>query len=133
MPSTVTVNMLFAITITGGGTAIATPDTCKTPCPPDGSPKPIPYPNVANAIMANSTSKKVKCDKVPIMLSDSEIPTTSGDEAGVTGGVASGKIKGKAKFMLYSFDVKIEGKNVPRSFDTLLHNENNTPPAPMLG
>ena len=41
--------------------------------------------------------------------------TTRGDEAGSAGGgVASGKIKGEAEFMLYSFDVKLEGKNACR-------------------
>ena len=48
------------------------------------------------------------------------------------GGVASSKIKGKAEFVNYSFDVKFEGKNVPRAFDLMLHNDKNTPPFPVL-
>ena len=58
---------------------------------------------------------------------------STGDEAGSAGGgVASNKIKGKAEFVNYSFDVKIEGKNVPRALDLMLHNDKNTPPFPLL-
>jgi len=28
--------------------------------------------------------------------------------------------------------VKVEGKNVPRAFDLMLHNNKNTPPVPVL-
>ena len=35
---------------------------------------------------------------------------STGDEAGSAGGVVSSKIKGKAEFVLFSFDVKFEGK-----------------------
>ena len=34
--------------------------------------------------------------------------------------------------MNFSFDVQFEGKNVPRSFDLMLHNDKNTPPFPVL-
>ena len=58
---------------------------------------------------------------------------STGDEAGSAGGgVASNKIKGKAEFVNYSFDVKFEGKSVPRAFDLMLHNDKNTPPFPVL-
>ena len=58
---------------------------------------------------------------------------SSGDEAGSAGGgVASGTVKGKAEFILYSFDVKVEGKNVARALDNMLHNNKNTPPSPVL-
>jgi len=57
---------------------------------------------------------------------------SSGDEAGALLGVASNKIKGKAEFVNFSFDVKFEGKNVPRAFDLMLHNDKNTPPFPVM-
>ena len=41
-------------------------------------------------------------------------------------------IQGKAEFVNFSFDVQFEGKNVPRSFDLMLHNSKNTPPFPVL-
>jgi hypothetical protein len=46
--------------------------------------------------------------------------------------VASNKIKGKAEFVNFSFDVKFEGKNVPRAMDLMLHNDKNTPPFPVI-
>ena len=51
--------------------------------------------------------------------------TSTGDEAGSAGGVVSSKTKGKAEFILYSFDVKIEGKNACRMGDTMTHNDKN--------
>jgi hypothetical protein len=58
---------------------------------------------------------------------------SSGDEAGSAGGgVVSNKIKGKAEFVNYSFDVKVEGKGVARAMDLMLHNDKNTPPFPLL-
>ena len=78
-------------------------------------------------------SKKVKCDGESICLKDSNFSTSVGDEAGTAGGgVASNKTKGKAEFINYSFDVKVEGKNVARAFDLMLHNDKNTPPTPVM-
>lgn len=58
---------------------------------------------------------------------------STGDEGGVAGGgVVSNKIKGKAEFVNFSFDVKFEGKNVARALDPMLHNDKNTPPFPVL-
>jgi hypothetical protein len=100
-----------------------TPDVCKTPAAP--SPVPIPYPNIAQDSSAADGSKKVKYDKNPIMLKTSNFSTSSGDEAGnAGGGVVSSKFKGKAKFVSYSFDVKVEGKNVCRHLDMTLMNGN---------
>jgi len=59
------------------------------------------------------------------MLKGSTYKMSTGDEAGSAGGVASGKIKGTCEFMLYSFDIKIEGKNVCRMGDMLTHNDKN--------
>jgi hypothetical protein len=57
---------------------------------------------------------------------------STGDEAGSLLGVASNKIKGKAEFVNYSFDVKFEGKGVARALDLMLHNDKNTPPFPVV-
>jgi len=37
----------------------------------------------------------------------------------------SGVFKGECEFMLYSFDVKFEGKNVCRLGDPMFHNKKN--------
>jgi hypothetical protein len=100
-----------------------TPDVCKTPAAP--SPVPIPYPNIAQDSSTADGSKTVKYDGNPIMLKTSNFSTSSGDEAGnAGGGIASSKFKGKAKFVSYSFDVKVEGKNVCRHLDMTLMNGN---------
>lgn len=132
MGVTVGVNNLSVVHKGSGGVTIAFPDVCKTPAPP-APPIPIPYPNIAQSSDTAKGSKKVKCDGNPICLKDSNFKMSTGDEAGSAGGgVASNKTKGKAEFILYSFDVKVEGKNVPRAFDLMLHNDKNTPPFPVL-
>lgn len=131
MPVTVGANSLSVIHKSSNGVTIAFPDVCKTPTP--AGPIPIPYPNIAQSSDTAKGSKKVKCDGNPICLKDSNFRMSTGDEAGnAGGGVASNKFKGKAEFVNYSFDVKVEGKNVARAFDLMLHNDKNTPPFPVL-
>lgn len=131
MPVTVGVNNLSVVHAGSNGQTIAFPDVCKTPSP--GGPIPIPYPNIAMSSDTADGAKNVKCDGNPVCVKDSNFKMSTGDEAGSAGGgVASNKIKGKAEFVNYSFDVKIEGKNVPRAFDLMLHNQKNTPPFPVL-
>jgi hypothetical protein len=130
MPATVGVNFMSVVHASSSGTTIAFPDVCKTPTP--AGPIPIPYPNVAMSSDTDKGTKKVKCDGNPTCVEDSNFKMSTGDEAGSAGGVVSGKIKGKAEFLLHSFDVKFEGKGVCRSFDIMLHNDKNTPPFPVL-
>lgn len=130
MGVTVGVNNLSVVHKGSSGVTIAFPDLCKTPTP--AGPIPIPYPNIAQASDADKTAKKVKCDGEAVCIADSNFKTSTGDEAGSAMGVASSKTKGKAEFVNYSFDVKIEGKGVPRAFDLMLHNDKNTPPVPVL-
>lgn len=131
MPVTVGVNSLSVVHAASMGVATAFPDTCQTPSP--AGPVPIPYPNVAMSSDTASGSTQVKCDGNPICLSSSNFAMSTGDEAGSAGGgVASGMVKGKAEFILYSFDVKVEGKNVCRALDNMLNNNKNTPPTPLV-
>jgi hypothetical protein len=131
MPVTVGVNNLSVVHQSSNGTTIAFPDVCKTPTP--GGPIPIPYPNIAQSSDTADGSTSVKMDGNPICLKDSNFRMSTGDEAGSAGGgVVSNKIKGKAEFVNFSFDVMVEGKNVARAFDLMLHNDKNTPPFPLL-
>jgi hypothetical protein len=131
MPTSVGVNKLSIVNADTNGKTIAFPDVCKTPSP--GGPIPIPYPNIAMSSDTAKGTKKVKVEGKPVCVKDSNFSTSTGDEAGTAGGgVASNKTKGKAEFVNFSFDVKFEGKNVPRSFDLMLHNDKNTPPFPVL-
>ncbi len=100
------------------------PDVCKTPSP--GGPVPIPYPNIGMSKDTSSGPTKVKTDGQMPMVKGAKYMMTTGDEAGSAGGgVASSKIKGEAEFMMYSFDVKFEGKNACRLGDPLFHNAKN--------
>ena len=128
MPVTVSVNKLSVVHAGSSGVTIAFPDVCKTPAPP----VPVPYPNIAKSGDTASGAGSVKCDGNPVCVKDSNFALSSGDEAGALLGVASNKIKGKAEFVNFSFDVQIEGKNVPRALDMMLHNDKNTPPAPLI-
>lgn len=131
MPVTVGVNNLSVVHQGSGGVTIAFPDVCKTPSP--AGPIPIPYPNIAQSTDTAQGSKKVKCDGNPVCLENSNFSMSTGDEAGSAGGgVVSNKIKGKAEFVNFSFDVKFEGKGVARALDLMLHNDKNTPPFPLL-
>jgi len=131
MPATVGVNKLTVVHASSNGITTAFPDVCKTPSP--AGPIPIPYPNIA---MSSDTSKgttTVKCDGNPVCVQDSNFMISTGDEAGCAGGgVVSNKIKGKAEFVNFSFDVKFNGKSVARALDLMLHNDKNTPPFPVL-
>jgi hypothetical protein len=133
MPATVNVNNRTVVHKGSNGVATAPgTDVCNTPTP--AGPVPTPYPNIAMSTNAASGAKKVKMDGNPVMLSSSNFSTSTGDEAGNSpGGVVSAKFKGKAEFVAYSFDVKIEGKGVPRLGDMMVQNKGaspNTPPMP---
>ncbi len=132
MPTSVGVNKLSIVNADTNGVTIAFPDVCKTPAPPAPF-VPIPYPNIAKSSDTAQGTKKVKVEGKPVCVKDSNFSMSTGDEAGSAGGgMVSSKIKGKAEFVNFSFDVQFEGKNVPRSFDLMLHNDKNTPPFPVL-
>jgi hypothetical protein len=113
MPTQVHVNNRTVVHSGTSGITSAFPDVCKTPTP--GGPVPIPYPNISQSSDTSKGSQKVECDGQPVMLKDSEFAMSSGDEAGSAGNVATNKIKGPSTFIMYSFDVQFEGKNVPAS------------------
>lgn len=123
MGSTVFVNGMGLSHEKSGGMSPVFPDVCKTPSP--AGPVPIPYPNIGRSSDTADGSKSVKIQGSSTMLKGSNYKTSTGDEAGSAGGVASGKTKGKCEFTLYSFDVKIEGKNVCRMGDMMTHNDKN--------
>ena len=90
------------------GQCFAIPDVCKTPTP--GGPVPIPYPNIGMVPRATKVSKKVKIVGMDVVIENSEIPMSQGDEAGTAGGVVSGKNMDKVIFKKGSTKVIIEGK-----------------------
>jgi len=107
-----------------GGMSTVFPDVCKTPSP--GGPIPIPYPNIGMASNTTGGPTSVKTDGQMPMVKGSTYMMTSGDEAGTAGGgVVSNTFKGEAEFMMYSFDVKFEGKNACRLGDPMFQNKKN--------
>lgn len=116
---------MFPVTTMMGGQCMGFPDVCKTPAPP-APPPPIPYPNIALPAQAkaDTCSQKVKIMNKPALTLKSEIPMSSGDEAGSAGGLVSGKNKGPAKYLKGSAKVMIEG--APAVFLTCMVGQNGT-------
>jgi hypothetical protein len=126
MPVKINVNDLTLAHKGSNGTATATlPDMCKTPSP--GGPVPLPYPNIAmSSDLAKGTST-IKVDGGNMAANKgSEFSRSSGDEAGTAGGVTSSTFIKEATWMLYSFDVMLEGKNACRLTDKMFMNHQNT-------
>ncbi len=102
------------------------PDVCKTPSP--GGPVPIPYPIIIS--MSSDLKKGTKTVKVDgkkmAAIKGSELSRCSGDEPGTAGGVKSSTNMKEATWILYSFDVKLEGKNACRLTDKMMMNHGNT-------
>jgi uncharacterized Zn-binding protein involved in type VI secretion len=107
-----------------GAVSVATiPDVCKTPSP--GGPIPVPYPNISQAsTLANGTTT-VKADGAMIAIKGSEFSMSTGDEPGAALGVVSNTIKKESTWILFSFDVKMEGKNACRLTDKKYQNHQN--------
>lgn len=127
---TVGVNGMSVVHKGSGGVSIAPVDVCKMQAGP--AVVPLPLPNIAKSEDLAKGTRKVKCDGFSVAIDGSVFSQSTGDEAGSLGGVVSGKTKGKAELVLFSMDVKFEGKGVARAMDTMLHNDKNTPPAPIL-
>jgi len=102
------------------------PDVCKTPSP--GGPIPIPYPIIISMSSdLKKGSKKVKVDGgKSAAIKGSEFSRCSGDEPGTPGGIKSSTNMKESTWVLYSFDVKIEGKNACRLSDKMMMNHGNT-------
>ena len=109
----------------GGGTCLGVPDVCKTPTP--AGPVPIPYPNTGMNLQtsAGTAASKVYITGQKAVLVQSEIPMSTGDEAGSAGGVVSGKIKGAVKFMVGYPKVQIEKKMPAMLGSVTTHNDMN--------
>lgn len=126
MPVTIKVNGTVNSLVhkMSNGISIATiPDVCKTPSP--AGPVPIPYPNIAQSITLSGGTTTVKGDKAMTANKGSKFSLSNGDNAGVAGGVKSSTFMKEATWILYSFDVKMDGKNACRLTDKMFHNSEN--------
>lgn len=106
-----------------GGLSTVFPDVCLTPV--GNAVVPIPYPNIGKSKDTTKGPKSVKTDGKMPMVKSAKYSKSIGDEAGTKKGVVSGTNKDECEFMMYSFDIKFEGKNVCRMGDPLFHNKKN--------
>jgi hypothetical protein len=128
MPVTVKVNgVMKSLVHKGSGhfSSATLPDVCKTPSP--GGPVPIPYPNLSQSITLSKGTTTVKADGGMMTANKgSEFSLSNGDEPGVAGGVKSSTFIKESTWILYSFDVKTEGKGAARLTDKKFQNHENT-------
>jgi hypothetical protein len=124
---------MFGLTTKEGGMCMTTGplDVCKVPAPP-APPVPGPFPNAAQPQQADpgTCTQEVKIGGKPALTKASQIPMSSGDEAGSLGGVVSGTIKGPCTYKRFSAKVKFEGKNAVYQLCNTTHN-GSSPNAPL--
>jgi hypothetical protein len=80
---------------------------------------------MSSSLKGGTTTIKVDGGN-PAAIKGSEYSRCSGDEAGTAGGVKSNTNMKEATWILYSFDVKLEGKNACRLSDKMMMNHGNT-------
>lgn len=97
---------MFAVTMEGG-LLLSPDDICLTPAGPDIVP--VPYPNTGRPELAEPVCETVLICGMPALNKSSTIELTDGDEAGVSGGVVSGRIMGPARFIDGSVNVMLQG------------------------
>lgn len=127
MPVTIKVNGAANSLVHKGsnGISMATiPDVCKTPSP--GGPVPIPYPNISQSVTLAKGTTTVKADGMMAANKGSEFSLSNGDNPGVAGGVKSSTFMKESTWILYSFDVKMDGENACRLTDKKFQNHENT-------
>lgn len=122
--SVVVNNLTLAHKGSNGIAAATAPDVCKTPSP--AGPVPIPYPNIAQSATLADGTTTVKAEGNMVANKGSKYSSSNGDEPGTAGGVKSSVNMKAAKWILYSMDVKIEGKNACRLSDKMTSNDENT-------
>ena len=109
---------------TADGKVVANaPDVCMSP---PGPGVPIPYPNTAFATdLSNGSVSVFICGKQVALRDVSCFATSTGNEPATENfkkGIVSNVIKGKAVFVDWSPNVKIEGFNVCRHLDPRTQN-----------
>lgn len=102
------------------------PDPCWSPPSPGAGPVVIPYPNTAFARNLEKGTTTVFVCGTPVAKKDvSYLANSTGNEPATQAfakGVSTGVITGKAYFVNWSPDVKVEGLNVCRHTDPTTHN-----------
>ena len=103
---------MMPIATTAGGDAFGAPDACVTPDPAKGVPEPVPYTNRSSLAIAEGTAPNVFVEVMPVVTLTSTLPSSTGDEPGVLGGVVSKVVMGPARFSQASSKVFAAGSPV---------------------
>jgi hypothetical protein len=92
------------------------PDVCLTPC--GNTMVAVPYPIIGLLGTSMATVSNVRANGEPVFVLDaSTVPSVTGDEAGVGGGVRSGTHKGGVAAVTSSKTVRANGKYLVRHGD----------------
>ncbi|CDL87908.1 DUF4150 domain-containing protein [Xenorhabdus cabanillasii] len=105
-----------------GGMDLAVPDVCLTPSP---FPVPVPYPNMAQGPTGITNAMNILFAGSPVHNIATNFPMTTGDNAGVNMGVASGTVMGPARHTLGANSVLIKGSPVTRLTSLTMQNSTN--------
>lgn len=105
------------------GICMAFPDMLFTPTP--SGQVLLPYPNIAQLSDAQDASPDVKAGGKAVITEASQIPTSTGGEAGTAGGNKSGTFNQKCTFTEFSGTVKANGKGIVRQLDQTSQNNDN--------
>ncbi|MBI6550372.1 DUF4150 domain-containing protein [Xenorhabdus lircayensis] len=109
----------------GGGSDMATPDTCLTPAPP-GAPVSMVYVNTTqgtNGISASTSN--ILFMGSPAHNTATTIAMTNGDNAGINLGVASGTVMGTSRHTVGANSVLIKGLPATRMSSPTMQNSTN--------
>jgi hypothetical protein len=108
-----------------GGLDQGFPDVCLTPAPPSPAPVPVPYPNAAAAAMGTQAVYHVLFSCAPAHNLGTNVPTTSGDNAGIALGVSSGTVMGPSRHVTGALSVLVGGKPATRLTSSTMQNSTN--------
>lgn len=105
-----------------GGMDMATPDVCLTPM---FYTVPVAYPNMAQGATAISNALNILLAGCPAHNLATTIPLTTGDNPGVSLGVASGTVMGPSRHVMGANSVLIKGTPVTRLSSSSIQNSTN--------
>src|SRR5690348_7705858 len=114
-----------------GGTCMAFPDVCLTPAPP-APPIPVPYPNIGLDPTNTGFVPNVFITCTPAHNMGTAPPMTNGDNAGVSMGIASGRVMGPVRTVTAAFTVLVGGKPLARLTSVTVQNGTNAPGAKIV-
>ncbi|MDC9596164.1 DUF4150 domain-containing protein [Xenorhabdus anantnagensis] len=107
----------------GGGMDLATPDICLTPM---FTTVPVPYPNIAQGTTGVSNALNILFMGCPAHNLATTIPMTTGDNAGVSGGIASGTVMGPSHHVMGANSVLLKGTPATRLSSSTMQNSTNS-------